>query len=619
MYSLNDVDRLETRVIAEIGINHNGSMDIAARLINSAARAGCWGIKFQYRNLQRTYSKNSCELGDEMLSVEIEKNYLTPEEIFSLTELGRKRKLHVGISFFNEEDVDDFKNFDFDFYKIPSPELMNHGLIRKLLDTKKSLLISCGMHEESELIETFEKFKDDENWIPLHCISNYPVSIHNACLNFIDRITVLAGRDCGYSSHDSDLMAVLWASTLNLPYIERHLTENKEAEGLDHSTSSTEEEFKQLVEFIKKRKLVFNSPLSRTANQGEKINRQNLGRSWYAINNIKKGEILSKESFVYRSPQKGCSWSVGNQIFKEKQKIFTNINKDECLDIHHIQSKGLGKISNEDLNYCKKFNIGIPVRPYDFSVIRKAIPCKNYEFHLSYDDVNNINEFRFSDIKYGEKYSVHLPDYIDSTTLIDPFSLDHDISLRSKKITEKTVEFSRMIENISGNRVPIVASYSNPCDIDDFYCRVSEYIKSLSYANFTMQWLPPFAWYFGGSVRLKVFEKEECIADIIKNEIKITLDISHFILGSNYYGFDKIKLFDLLSKNIIHIHLSDGSGFDGEGLSVHKDSENKEILQYALNNSNRKILEAWQGHINNGTGFIDNIHELRKLKNSNDN
>ena len=76
-------------------------------------------------------------------------------------------------------------------------------------------------------------------------------------------------------------------------------------------------------------------------------------------NNIKKGEILSKESFVYRSPQKGCSWSVGNQIFKEKQKIFTNINKDECLDIHHIQSKGLGKISNEDLNYCKKFNSSI--------------------------------------------------------------------------------------------------------------------------------------------------------------------------------------------------------------------------------------------------------------------
>ena len=98
------------KIIAEIGINHDGSFDKAAALVSAAAAAGVHAVKFQYRNLDNAYaSGNSREIGDEILLREIRKNYLSPEQLLALTRLSREQGMEAGISFFDVKDIQDFE------------------------------------------------------------------------------------------------------------------------------------------------------------------------------------------------------------------------------------------------------------------------------------------------------------------------------------------------------------------------------------------------------------------------------------------------------------------------------------------------------------------------------
>ena len=109
-------------VLAEIGINHSGDYQIAKELILDAKNSGACGVKFQYRNLDRVYSKQNHEIGDSIIGEEIKLNFLSIENIMLLTEFAHQLGLLVGISFFIDEDVIDFKKEidKFDFFKVPS-------------------------------------------------------------------------------------------------------------------------------------------------------------------------------------------------------------------------------------------------------------------------------------------------------------------------------------------------------------------------------------------------------------------------------------------------------------------------------------------------------------------
>ena len=136
----------KTKVIAEIGINHNGSSKICKRLIHQAHESGSWGVKFQYRNLKNYFLnyKNQTELGKEIIDKELKKNYLSPTKIKLLSSFAKKLGLKIGISFFTFEDMKDFENFKFDFYKIPSAASDNLHLVKNILNLKKLTLISFG-------------------------------------------------------------------------------------------------------------------------------------------------------------------------------------------------------------------------------------------------------------------------------------------------------------------------------------------------------------------------------------------------------------------------------------------------------------------------------------------
>ena len=163
-------------IIAEIGINHDGDFEKAKRLIFAAAQAGCNGIKFQYRNVEHAYADAANEIGDEIILTQIKRANLSNVQILELRNYARSLGLLAGISFFTVEDINDFlfPHLDFDFYKIPSAEMMNLPLIKTLIETNKMVYISVGMHTEAEIEKVFNQIVQSTNWLPMHCVSNYP-------------------------------------------------------------------------------------------------------------------------------------------------------------------------------------------------------------------------------------------------------------------------------------------------------------------------------------------------------------------------------------------------------------------------------------------------------------
>ena len=130
------------KLIAEIGINHNGSLAEAKELINISSSTNCWGIKFQYRNLENYFENrtSNSELGKEIIDIEIRKNYLDHTQISKLAKYARNKNLKVGLSLFSKNDFKYFKDFKFDFLKIPSPVCHDYDLINFL---KKKIKNYC--------------------------------------------------------------------------------------------------------------------------------------------------------------------------------------------------------------------------------------------------------------------------------------------------------------------------------------------------------------------------------------------------------------------------------------------------------------------------------------------
>jgi N-acetylneuraminate synthase len=607
-----DVDSTKRKLIAEIGINHDGDIAVAEKLVSAAAGAGCDAVKFQYRNLSRSYTVDTLEIGDEILKYEIEKNYLSPQEIITLVRHAHGLGLEAGISFFDTTDIPDFLGFmtDFDFFKVPSVELTNLELINAFLDFGKLVYISTGAHTESQIEEVFSQLPS-AGWIPLHCVSNYPTIVINSKLGYISHLKSKWGRDVGYSSHDANWETNLVALSLGATVIERHITFDKKAKGLDHSTSSTPDEFEKLSLYLRNFDFICFGNSKRIPNQGEIMNLQNLGKSYYSVRDIEVGSQLNIIDFEYRHPKVGIS---KNQIRGTLGKTF----KRECklgspLTDSHFENKPA--LTIESIDFCVDKGISLPVRLHDYEEISREFPINNYELHLSFGEIDKLDEL--SIIDKSHRFSIHLPDYLNSNELLDPFSQSSDVRKQSLMIIEKIAAFA----NSLNGEIPTtaVASFSKcHSSTEDFYNSCIELQNKLSNQGLQLafQWLPPFAWYFGGSEEIQVMNSIKDLDYLRERSINVCLDTSHLLMGSNYFGFDPYEIVDTLSTQIKHFHLADARGFDGEGFQLGQgDDKNLRFLLEILIRPEIKVIEVWQGHLNKFEGFYNALNSLNGLLN----
>ena len=601
------------KIIAELGINHRGSIEVAEQLIEVAAEAGAWGVKFQYRAREGFYQATD-EIGDEILSREIDDNYLAPKDMLRLAASIRESGMAAGVSFFRFEDAADFGDriHEFDFFKVPSAELLNDELVKSVAALEKPLILSTGGHSQDDILRAVDVTKDLPGIMYLHCISNYPVLLGNQQMKFLETLAEKTGCPVGYSSHDQDWEVCLIAAANGATVFERHLTMDKLGKGIDDSSSSDPAEFKRLCRLLNAFDAVQGDG-RREVNQGERVNMQNLGSSLYATRQILAGEPLSSENTVIKAPRKGLTWTdVRRRGFASVKR--TVLKGAAVSELHFSEVKP--PLAPELIAFCDEKQLSIPIRLHDAEVLQARFPILNNELHLSCKEVEIFGsslDHGLSKLDLNRQYSIHIPDYIDSKTLIDPLSEDERIAEGSRRVIKTCVDLALELENRTGAQVPIVGSFSRlrPEGKRQTYLRLQEHLENDGRnrgASIYPQWLPRIAWYFGGADVLDMF----CGADDIEivNEIgmELCVDISHLILSANYAEENWQDWYRLLLPLSRHLHIADAVGIDGEGIEFGRGDLGDPTS--FLTGSGRKVLEVWQGHLSEGDGFDNAIRKL---------
>jgi len=601
------------KVIAELGINHRGSSGVAEQLIDIAADAGAWAAKFQYRTRHGFYQATD-EIGDEILSREIDDSYISPETVLELSEKIRRKGMAAGISFFKFEDSADFGDriHDFDFFKVPSAELLNEDLIFAMAGLGKPLILSTGGHGEAEVLRAVEATSTIPDITYLHCISNYPVLLGNQQMHFIRTLREKTDAPIGYSTHDQDWEVCLIAAANGATVFERHLTLDKHGQGIDDSSSSDPQEFRRLCKLLNAYDTVQGSG-RREVNQGERINMQNLGSSLYASREIAPGEALSTDNTVVKAPRKGVTWADVKR--RDEQTVKRPIAAGTAIsDLHFTQTKA--PLEQALVDFCDNKQLSIPLRLHDARVLQARFPIQNNELHLSYREVAAFGQDMaagLSKLDLRRHYSIHIPDYIDSKTLIDPLCDDERIREGSLQVIGTCVDLAVELEKQTGASVPIVGSFSRlrPEGKRETYLRLQKVLDLAGQARgapIYPQWLPRIAWYFGGADVLDMFCGEDDI-DIVEDiGMNLCLDLSHLILSANYSKADWRGWCDRLMPLARHIHIADAVGIDGEGIEFGQGDLGDPGVY--LDGPQRKVLEVWQGHLSEGDGFDNAIRQL---------
>jgi N-acetylneuraminate synthase len=409
------------------------------------------------------------------------------------------------------------------------------------------------------------------------------------------------GRDIGYSSHDKEWETCLFAIAHGVRVIERHITLDKSAKGLDHSTSSTPEEFRRISTYLKHANSIMSGNGPRAANQGELINRQNLGKSFFARRKMNVDEVVNFEDFVYRHPGTGISRSRLEKLKSKPLKRIVDAGH-ALTESHFIPQQ---ELSRQTITACNQLSISLPIRLHDYSAISEKFALENYELHLSYGEIDKLHEFR--PLSGSHKFSIHLPDYLNSTELINPFSENERVRKESENVFFKVADFAERLINDNQKEVVLVSSLSIiDTNSRDFYLQCKELQDVFTNRGLTLcfQWLPPFAWYFGGSEPLYAFNRQEDLGFILENQLSICLDTSHLLMGANFFGFSPELVLEKLNSQIKHFHLADARGFDGEGYHLGEGEANHlEFLLDIIARPETKVIEVWQGHLNMYSGF----------------
>ncbi len=320
-------DNYPTYIIAEAGLNHNGSINIAKQLIDRAVECKCNAIKFQsFEKNSRVSSKvknaNYAEKADglqentnEMFNrLRLNDNF--HKKIFSYA---RKKKIEIFSTPFDEKSVDYLEKLKVNFYKIASVDAVNLPLIRKVGKTGKPLILSTGMTNISIIEDAIQEFKKtgNKNLILLHCLSSYPANEREMNLKAINTLKNIYNIPVGLSDHFPGIEISLMSIGIGANIIERHFTLDKNFEGPDHMLSSEPLEMKKLVHFANGSNSILGTGQKIIQpSEYEVINSQR--KSIYAKRNIKKGEKFTKKNICIKGPAGGIMPKYIDMILGKK-------------------------------------------------------------------------------------------------------------------------------------------------------------------------------------------------------------------------------------------------------------------------------------------------------------
>jgi len=323
-------------LIAEIGVNHNGDVGIARKLIDVAKAAGANAVKFQ------TFEAESLVTSSAPLANYQKKNdpdQLSQHAMLKSLELSRNEFIEiksycdeVGIYFistpFDNKSADFLDEIGVAAIKISSADLTNHFLLEHVSKLNSPLIISTGMSSYSEVedaISVVIKNKKKSDLALLHCVSNYPADPYDANLLCLKTLSQGFNITVGWSDHTLDSMTAISAVTLGACIFEKHITLDKTMQGPDHKASIEPDDFKDYVETIQRVKKILGDGVKRIMPSEQ--NTANVARRSLAAScNIMKGEIITRNMITMLRPGTGMTISSLESVVGKKAGADISVN-----------------------------------------------------------------------------------------------------------------------------------------------------------------------------------------------------------------------------------------------------------------------------------------------------
>jgi len=330
----------KVQVIAEVGVNHNGQIDLAFKLIDVALNAGADVVKFHASIPKLNISKVAVKADYQLSTTDpnetqlemCEKMTLSFEELRKLKTYAEKREIKFLATPFDIVSIDYLDKLGLDCIKVPSGDITNLPYLRRIGELNKEVIMSTGMSELSEITDALNILNDSgterSKIMILHCNTEYPTPYDDVNLRAMLTIRDELGVRVGYSDHTLGIEVPIAAVALGAEVIEKHITLDRNMQGPDHSSSLEPDELKAMVNAIRNIEKAMGDGVKRPS-LSEKENMPIARKSIIAATKIKKGEILSEKNLLVKRPATGISpmnWDkvigkVANKDYEEDDLI----------------------------------------------------------------------------------------------------------------------------------------------------------------------------------------------------------------------------------------------------------------------------------------------------------
>ena len=333
-----------TLIIAEAGVNHNGSIELAKKLVEKAKEAGVDYIKFQTFNASKLVTKaakqaeyqqkNIGKEGDSQYQM-LKKLELSPEEHEVLIDYCHQLGIKFFSTAFDFDSIDYLHSLNLGLWKIPSGEVTNYPFLKRIAAFNEPTILSTGMCDMEDVRAAvnalYKNGLSKENLILLHCNTEYPTPFEDVNLKAMNALRKEFGVEVGYSDHTKGIEVPIAAVALGATVIEKHFTLDCNMEGPDHKASLEPDELKAMVSAIRNIEHAVGGDGTKHVSESEKKNIAIARKSIVAARDIKAGEVFTEQNLTVKRPGNGISPMKWDEIIGKT--AIRDFAEDELIEI----------------------------------------------------------------------------------------------------------------------------------------------------------------------------------------------------------------------------------------------------------------------------------------------
>lgn len=321
----------KVEIIAEIGVNHDGSFEKSIKLIQIAKKSGADTVKFQTFSASEFVKKDAKKVLYQTKTTSrkeshydmIKKLELEEYDFLRIINFCKKIKINFLSTPYDLKGLAMLKKLKVSRYKTASTDLVDFMLHKEIIKTKKPVIISTGASKLEEIEKTvrlYENAKQTKITL-LHCLSNYPCTLNNINLNVIKTLSKKFGYPVGYSDHSNSDFPAMISIALGAKVIEKHFTLNKKSPGPDHKASSDPKDFLKYVNKIRLAEKILGSHEKKVQKEEESI-RKISRKSFTLRNSIKKNQLIKIKDLIMKRPGTGLTGNRIKEIIGKKAKRY---------------------------------------------------------------------------------------------------------------------------------------------------------------------------------------------------------------------------------------------------------------------------------------------------------